>query len=53
MDICFTVIADFVMATTETSAIIMKGATEQNKKLDGFSYAHPEYQFCFVLLCPL
>ena len=39
------------MATTETAAIIMKGTTEQNKtKLDGFSYAHPENQFCFVLL---
>ena len=24
------------MATTETAAIILKGTTEQNKKLDGF-----------------
>ena len=38
------------MATTEKATTIMKGTTEQNK-LDGFSYAHPENQFCFVLLC--
>ena len=37
------------MATTDTPAIIMKGTTEQNKKLDGFSYAHPENQFCSVV----